>query len=215
MIPVHPEWGITHAPGYVGFTYTDNSLISQGIAYFERFDRYRDIPVSHTLIVSGADECIEAQASGVKRGKLSAYFDNPHTRISFRVPRGWTPELGLRIVASAASRIGDEYDYPLIVSEALAHTWLGNKLNRLLNHLPDRMVSGLCNSPHREICSELVAWALNQQPELHGLGVLSRPLDTINPQQLFEDMTLFQAWRRCSSAASPTPCIRDTTSSHD
>ena len=180
--------------GHIGFTYVPG-LISTSVAYFERWHRHSPIRVTHTLIVSGENECIEAHLDeGVARAPLTKYLDDPACRIFFRQPLGWNPDLGARIAAAAAAKIGCRYNASLILAEAAADTWLGQWINRLLRTWPNRCLSHLLDEPNHWICSQLVAYALAQQPEYRNLGILrDNPLDTIDPQQLFEDPTLFES----------------------
>jgi hypothetical protein len=178
--------------GHIGFTYVPG-WVSAGVAFAERWNRRSTIKVTHTLVVSGASECIEAHIDeGVAKVSLEKYFGDPSCRIFFKRPRGWTPELGARIAASAATQVGCSYNTSLIVAQAAVDTWLGHWCNRLLGAWPDRVLSWALDRQHRWICSQLVAYALAQQPEFRGRGVLSQPLDTIDPQQLFEDDLLWE-----------------------
>src|SRR5579883_2020255 len=87
----------TPAVGHIGFTF-EPGIVSAGVAFAERWNRRGDIKVSHTLVVSGPDEAIEAHIDeGVARVSLDKYLLDPRCRLFFRRPRGWTPELGARI----------------------------------------------------------------------------------------------------------------------
>jgi hypothetical protein len=176
---MRPQFPTDYNIGHIGFTYVPG-FTSAGVAYFERWHRLSKIQVTHALIVSGDNECIEAHLDeGVARVSLDKYFNDPATRIFFRQPRGWTPELGSR------------YNTSLILAEAAGDTWLGYWCNRLLRAWPNRLLSRVLDRPGRWICSQLVAHALAQQPELRNLGILRFPPDTIDPQELFEDQTIF------------------------
>ena len=129
--------------------------------------------------------------TGLSRPTVSKYFNDPATHIFFREPRGWTPELGSRIVAAAAAQLGSRYNTSLILAEAAGDTWLGHWCNRLLRAWPNRLLSRVLDRPGHWICSQLVAHALRQQPELRDLGILRFPPDTIDPQELFDDQTIF------------------------
>jgi len=178
--------------GYIGWTHVPGEL-ADGICYFERWDRVQQIAVSHALVVTGTEFCVEAHWPRVAAAPLANYFNDPKTVIVFRRPRGWTPELGQRIADAAASKVGAKYDLPLILSQLAAHTLCGHYLNKWFNNRPDDYVSRWLDRKDQFICSELAAFALNEQPEFRGKGILSRPLDTINPQELFEDPVLFEA----------------------
>lgn len=80
-------YGDTYKKGYVGFTFYNTSVISNGIAFMTRWARMSEIKVSHALIVTGNNECIEAHMqNGVQRSTLSKYFDAPNCQIFFRKP---------------------------------------------------------------------------------------------------------------------------------
>lgn len=193
-----PLFGANYDTGYIGFTYT-GGLVAAGVAYFERWHRLSDIKVTHALVVSGENECIEAHIDeGVARVSLAKYFDDPQCRIFFRKPRGWNPELGQRIAAAAGTKVGAGYNTGLVVAEAAADTVAGHWLNRLLRDWPHRVLNRWLARPREFICSELAAYALAQQPGFAGQGMLARPLDTIDPQELFEDAVLFEDWVRPS-----------------
>lgn len=178
--------------GFIGFTF-EPGIVSAGVAFAERWNRRGDIKVSHTLVVSGPDECIEAHLDeGVARVSLDKYLGDPNCRIFFRQPRDWNPELGARIASAAATQIGCRYNTSLILAQAAADTWFGHWCNRVLRRWPDRIFSKALDRRGHWICSQLVAYALAQQPEFHERGILCQPLDTIDPQQLFEDDQLFE-----------------------
>lgn len=189
-----PQFGVNYATGFIGFTYT-GGFVAGSVAYFERWNRLGGLKVTHTFVVSGENECVEAHiAEGVARVPLTKYFTDPGCQVFFRQPRGWNPDLGRRIAGAAAAKIGSRYNTSLIVAEAAADTFMGHWFNYLLRSWPNRLLSKVCDRPGQWICSQLVANALAQQPELQGRGVLRLPFDTIDPQQLFEDNTLFEDW---------------------
>jgi hypothetical protein len=59
----------------------------------------------------------------------------------------------------------------------------------------EQNISKLLNNKERWICSELVAYCLDQPP-YEDKGILKDPWDTISPQELFEDPlgALFEPW---------------------
>jgi hypothetical protein len=191
---VKPVWGDNYNFGYIGFTYATTSKVAAGIAYFTRWSR-REIPVSHALVVTGENSCIEAYYGvAIRERPLTDYFDHPKRRIFFRKPVDWTPSLGMRISDCACSKIGHRYATGLIVAQAAANTWLGRLINEWTGGGPDRWVSNRLSREGSMICSQLAAWCLGQQPELHGRGILARPHNTIDPQELFEDDQVFEPW---------------------
>ncbi|HEX3800042.1 MAG TPA: hypothetical protein VH413_15215 [Verrucomicrobiae bacterium] len=179
--------------GYIGFTCAPG-IAYAGIAYAEHWHRLGRVPVTHTFIVTGNNECVEAHIDeGVARVPLDKYLRDPACRTYFRRPRAWTPSLGARIATAAASRIGARYNTSLILAQATADTWLGHWCNRIFRDWPNRVFSQLLNRRDHWICSQLVAYALAQQPEFANNALLRQPLDTIDPQQLFDDQSLYEA----------------------
>lgn len=191
---IAPRFGVNYDMGYIGFTYT-GGLLAAGVAYFERWNRASDIKVTHALVVSGESECIEAHIDeGVACVSMAKYFDDPECRIFFRRPRGWNPELGKRIAAAARAKVGSNYNTGLVVGDAAADTFAGHWLNKLFHDWPHRALNRLLARRSEFICSELAAYALASQPEFMGQGTLASPIDTIDPQELFEDSVLFEDW---------------------
>lgn len=208
VISIQPKFGVNYDIGYAGFTFVGGA-VSDGIAYFERWSRLSDIKVSHALTVSGPNECIEAHmGEGVARAPLSKYFDDPTTQIFFRKPKPWNLSIAHNILLAAASKIGCKYATDLIIAEAAANSLAGHLINEVLHDEPNRVVSDLLADPNAFICSQLVAYALGQQPELKGRGILANPFDTITPQQLFEDPIIFEDWVNASGHGPTLNTIR-------
>jgi hypothetical protein len=67
-----------------------------------------DISVSHVLIVTGENTCIEADAfhNTVKEGTLQHYFDEPHCQIFFRKPQELNDEVAEGIVQALRPEVG-------------------------------------------------------------------------------------------------------------
>ena len=191
-----PVYGDNYRRGYVGFTNNDSNLISRGIAYFTGVGRISDIIATHTLIVTGADECIEAHAGvGVQRSTLSKYFNDETFDIFFRKPKGLNDEIAMKLIARASQEVDSKYDFRLIAAHAAAGTMLGHFLNRLSKGKFEKQIAKLLNNEDYWICSELVAYCLDQSP-YKDKGILKFPWETISPQELFEDPLgeLFEPW---------------------
>jgi hypothetical protein len=193
---IAPVWGDNYCPGYIGFIHhLQPGFVSQGIAYFQGHPAYGDITVTHALVVSGEDECIEAQSSGVKRATLTQYFNDKTCAIVFRKPRNWHPSMGQIIVDEAAQHVGDRYAYTLILAQALSHSKLGRLLNRWWHDKPDAWVSRLLDYGCIEFCSELCAKALKAVPELRNQGILQCEPRMIDVQELFGSKAVFEDWK--------------------
>ena len=192
-----PVFGENYGRGYIGFSHVDGSFVCEGIAYFTRWSRLDDIKVSHALIVIDEEACIEARfRGGVRVAPLDQYFNDSKCRILFRKPLGLTPEIADRIIATAQAEVGCKYDTSLLISQMLAGSFAGRLLKRALGDAPDRMLSRLLDSGDEWVCSEIVAYAMDQQPEYHDHCILSDPDETINPQELFKDDKIFKPWHK-------------------
>ena len=193
---IKPKYRDNYNVGYIGFTFRDKNIISEGIAYFTRWERMSDIKVSHALIVTGKNKCIEAIPEGVVETDLSSYFNDPHTQIFFRKPAGYDEVLGKRIAAAIKNQVGKKYDKWLIAANMLHGSFLGRWVNTMFQGKPDLYVSKLLNDKDKWICSELAAFAMDSQPEFTDKGILEKPDFTIDPQELFEDQTIFTPWHK-------------------
>ncbi|KPJ91175.1 MAG: hypothetical protein AMJ53_12195 [Gammaproteobacteria bacterium SG8_11] len=196
LTSIKPMYGENYNEGYIGFTYYKTNFVCNGIAYFTRWSRVSDIKVSHALIVTGENQCVEATfTKGVVQSDLAHYFDDPTCQIFFKKPNGLTKAIADKIVELAKKEVGTEYDTRLIASQALQGSHIGKLINSIFNGSPDRIVSKLLNNDNCWICSELVAYCLDEQLEYKNKGILSKPNETIDPQELFEDQVIFKAWK--------------------
>jgi len=194
---VSPVYGDNYKPGYIGFTHSDKSVISSGIAHFTRWSRLSDIHVSHVLVVTGENEAVEAVADkGVVKVALSKYFDDPRSRIFFRKPKKLTNEIGARIAGTALAQVGARYDHLLLAAQVLEGSFLRRWIYSAFRETPDHFVGRLLNRDDRWICSELAAYCLDAQPEYADRGVLAKPHHAIDPQELFEDPEIFSSWKQ-------------------
>ena len=193
---VTPEYGVHYREGYIGFTYPSDHIFAKGTAWFTRWDKMSDIIVTHALLVTGENECIEAVGTGVRKGDLQSYFDDPHCQIFFRKPKGLNADIAARLKAKAEPEIGKAYDNDLITGAAASGSFLGHLINRITGGRAEELLGRLLNDENKWICSELVAYCLDAQPEYHDKGVLAAPDATINPQELFEDDIIFAPWKK-------------------
>ncbi len=201
---IPPSFGDNYKPGYIGFTHSDKSLVSQGIAHFSRWSRLSDIHVSHVLIVTGENEAVEAVADkGVVKIPLSKYFEDPHTRIFFRKPKKLTNDLAARIAGTALTQVGARYDHLLLAAQVLEGSFLRRWIYSAFREAPDHFVGRLLNRDDRWICSELASYCLDAQPEYADKGILAKPHHAIDPQEFFEDQELFAAWKQEPPSKKP------------
>lgn len=200
IVSVEPKFGDNYCIGYSGFTYRPGNMVSKGIAYFTRWNRMREIRVSHVFIVSGEDERIDAQMEdGVQRRGLQELFAEPGILVFFRKPKDFSLEIGSRIAASAAKLVGAKYDKNLMKAHALAGTLGGRLFGRLVKRLADRelieVLADVFDDPTTYICSEAAAFAMDDQPEYHDKGILALCDAAISPQRLFEDDVIYEEWK--------------------
>jgi hypothetical protein len=194
---VEPKYGVNYNAGYIGFTFHDKTFLSNGIAYFTRWERLNQIRVSHVFIVACKTDCIQARwKGGVHVARLAEFFDDQTCQVFFRKPKGFTEDLGQRIVYTAASQVGKRYDGSLLFSEAIDGSFVGRILKRIYGESFHEALAKLLNSKEQWICSELAAYALDEQPEFRDKGCLAKPNEIISPQELFEDETIFDDWKQ-------------------
>jgi hypothetical protein len=191
-----PDYGSNYGKGYIGFTYSDSNFVSEGIAYFTRWARMSQIRVSHALIVSDENECIEAHMNGgVQISRLSKYFEDKHCQIFFRKPVRLSPAVADAIVQSAKSQVGCSYDISLIAGHAIPNTFIGRVIDKRFGGNSESLLCKFLNHENQWICSELAAYCLDEQHNYHDNGILKANVETISPQELFEDPFIFEAWK--------------------
>lgn len=196
-----PLYGVNYNKGYIGFTFNNASFISEGIAYFTRWDRLSDIPVSHALVVIDENTCIEAiMGQGVRKNSLDRYFWDNHTHIFFRKPMSINENVADEIAQTAEKEIGATYANNLIVNDMIRSTFLGHLLDELSH---DSIFDGLSMVLDKDgsfICSELAAYCLKSAKSwvYNNVSILSRPAAAITPQSLFSDNVIFEQWKNIS-----------------
>ena len=199
IVSVKPQFGVNYKVGYIGFTFTDNNFISNGIAWFTRWEKGEntDVPklnLSHCFIVDSENECIEATENGVVTSPLTKYFNNPHAHVSFRKPIGLTELTGHLMALDVSHQLGKPYDYVLIVGHAIDDTFLGKLFDKITDDKSREFITWVFSTKGRFICSELVAAAMRNRPEYAGKGVLVHPPYSIDPQGLFQSKEIFSPW---------------------
>ena len=180
--------------GWVGFVHSTGQLLSEGIAYLTRRDKKGGVTVTHTFLVTGTNECVEANLPvGVVTSDLAEeYLGREDRLVLFRKPRGLTPAAARRLVARAKAEVGAKFDYGAFAAEGLTDSFLGHLVDSLLGGKPKKLLAGLLHRKGRFVCSELVAYCLRKEPRYRNKGVLARPPGILTPQELFEDGELFE-----------------------
>jgi hypothetical protein len=191
--PARPEFGKDYDLGWVGFV-RGHTHLSTAIAYLTRRDKSGDIGVTHSFIVTGPDEIVEANfPAGVVTSSLAeSYLDRDDGRVIFRRPKGLTPALARRVVRRAKAEVGAKFDTAGLVVEGLGGTFLGHLINSLFGDKPKELVAGLLHEKGQWVCSDLVIYCFRDEPKYRGKGAVAKPVGTVSPQTLFEDEELFE-----------------------
>jgi hypothetical protein len=207
---LEPAYGDNYKPGFLGFTQTGSSMLSVGIAHFTRWSRLSDIHISHVLVVTGENECVEAVAGkGVVKSTLDRYFADSKTQIFFRKPRKCTQALGQRIAETALSQAGTKYETLLTVAQLLDGSFLRRWMMSHFRESPDHFIGHLLNRDNRWIAAELAAYCLDCQPEYADKGILAKHRHAISPQELFEDGEIFANWNADPEEGPKPPAARE------
>jgi hypothetical protein len=190
--PARPEFGKDYDLGWVGFIHGP-SLLSAAISYITRRDKAGDTVVTHSFLVTGPDECVEANfpAGVVASGLAESYFDKD-VGVIFRRPRGLTKAAARRVVKRAKAELGAPFDTVGMVAEGLGGTFLGHVLNAVFGDVPKKRAAELLHEKGKWVCCDLVIHCLQGEPKYRGKGVLAEPVGTVSPQTLFEDEGLFE-----------------------
>ena len=201
---------MNYKTGYIGFLNKGADVTSLGIAYFTGWDIISDIHVTHTLIVAGEDQCIEADMvnNTVKVCTISKYFNDPNCQIFFRKPILFNDAVGYAIAHKASLEVGKQYDFGAILTQGLSGSFPGRMLDRLLTGKFEELLGNLLNHADKWICSELVAYTLDEQLLYRDKGILKSPNCTISPQELFQDSEIFAPWKK--SEPSETKAVTET-----
>lgn len=188
-----PEFGKDYDLGWVGFVHGP-TLLSAGIAYLTRRDKASDIGVTHSFLVTGPAECVEANFPvGVVTSDLAeSYLDRDGGKVIFRKPRGLTSAIARRVVKRAKAEVGARFDTIGMAAEGLGGTFLGHLLNSLLGDKPKKLAAKLLHEKGRWVCCDLVIYCFREEPKYRGKGVLAQPVGIVSPQTLFEDEELFE-----------------------
>lgn len=177
-----------YGPGWIGFSYRDNNIISQGIAFFTR-EEYEGIVPSHAFIVRDKDTIIEATLPEVKTTPIKKYFDDPHVVVFFKKPVDLIPQGSSDIVFQAMLHVGREYDTSLF-----GYYLLRTVLRLLGKWEPFKDKPAWFDSPDQWICSELVAYCLKAIEKYANLFPLSEYHPSkVDPLMLFRS-EIFKEW---------------------
>lgn len=196
-----PQYGVNYNAGYIGFLYKDTSLTSKGISYFIDSEDYWQIPVTHVLVVTGKNNCVEAVSGrGVILSDLEKYFCDEHTLVFFKKPRNLDEVVASEIVQTAENEVSTNYADNLIVNDLMRETFMGQLLEELGSDKVFDALSMTLNKESSFRCSELAAYCLKSTESwpYNTSGILSKPVSTITPESLFCDREIFEDWKTIS-----------------
>ncbi len=200
-----PTFGWNYAPGYSAFTVRQKDFVAAGIQWFERWDALPDVPSpSHTFLLTGRDETIEAFGNGVHYGSLRAYLQDPNVALLVRRPKGWSPMMGEFLIGQAQVHLGEHYGYGLIAAHAVVNTYVGHLLTKLTGGWFERVVTRALDARQQEVCSELMARVLGAWPGFTGLEVVQHPA-TVKPVELFRDRELYEPPEQATELVDVVP----------
>ena len=193
---IKPVYGKNYDRGFVFGTNKMDDFVHAGIAYFQRWERMDILKCQHVGLVVDENTIIQAHVGiGVHEASISTLFDDPCTQVFFRKPKGLTSEMANRIVGTASMHLGQDYDKSLILAHAANGTFLGRLASKMTDGASERALCEWLDDPFQWICSELVADALDTQPELKDQGILALPDCAIKPQELISDEIIYEQWK--------------------
>jgi hypothetical protein len=197
-----PAFGKDFDVGWIGFVHSAGQVLSEGIAYLTRRDKKGGVTVTHTFLVTGPNECVEANLPvGVVISDVEKeYLSRDDRLVLFRKPHKLTPAVARRLAARAVAQVGAKFDYGGFAALGVSDTFLGHLVDSLLGGGPKTLLSELLHQQGRYVCSDLVAYCLRREPRYREKGVLARPPGILTPQELFEDDELFEPLPRPAAA---------------
>lgn len=188
-----PQFGVNYDVGFDGFTSRTKDFIAAGINWFANWDAIPGVPpVSHTFKIVGDDLTIEAFGDGVRYGKLSDYLNDQTCALLVRRPKGWTPELGARMVEETKYHLGEKYNYFLIVMLAISNSYLGRWIDKKFDGKFSIWLTDWADNAKSNICSSLVARVNGAMPEYEGKSVLANPPFKVMPVMLCGDPVIYE-----------------------
>jgi hypothetical protein len=187
-----PEFGRDFGLGWVGFVHSP-TVLAQAIAAVTLPDREGDVIASHAFVVTGPDECVEANLpDGVVLSRLrEAYLDRDDRWVVFRRPRGLTEDAARRVAERARAQVGTKFDFGGFAATAVAGSFVGQLLQTLGGEASRDALAGLLHQRGRFFCNDLIAFCLRPEPPYAGIDILRRPPGTVSPQALFEADEVF------------------------
>jgi hypothetical protein len=191
MKSVEAKFNSNYKPGYIGFSYRDDNILSRGISFFTKVEA-DDIVVTHSFVVYDDLIVLEAGLHGVVLTRLKPKLDDPATKVFFKKPTGWTPDIGQAIAANALSHVGQPYAISLF--PAFVVRWIYRYLYK--SPPPFLKRPAIFDDPDSWVCSELVADAMYSVSNYNKLPPLSEiHISRISPIDLFNSDQLFTPWR--------------------
>jgi len=184
-----------YGPGYVFFSFTTNSIISDGIALFTAGERTSGIKVAHCGVIDHDGQCIEAVADDKKKVVRSnfrkEYLENENRVVFLKKPAGLNDANAEIFIELCEQHIGKNYAYSGIFG-SFVFTCLsfGYRLAPWLRRLKNPF-----NADSELFCSELVSEGMRDSRVIGEHGVLVWHPTNIYPQTLFEDISIWVPWK--------------------
>ena len=173
---VQPIYGQDYAPGFSGFSYYEDNILSSGISWMEtieeaqlfllklnesyspKFDKTPlGRPASHGFRVVNKTTLIESSVNGVEYSHdLQERINDPRLRLVFREPRRLNELAISQMLAYGAKLEGQEkpYDYTGLLGAALRIISPLSKLFPIFNRLPNPLsLNGLYCTAFDADCS--------------------------------------------------------------
>lgn len=158
FVQIKPIYGINYRAGQIYCCYEIGSTISGGISWFSY--KTGDTPelekISHVGVCIGEGRGVSAQPQGIDIENLNNIFNDPKRRIFFVEPV-LLDTLGAEpLVQGIINRIGEKYDWKLILGFGIVNSWFGKMLS-------DRIkaeILRIFNCKGRAVCSEVLAQEL-------------------------------------------------------
>jgi hypothetical protein len=174
--------------GYIGFVYDNNCLLSKIIAYATKSERVNNIKISHVFLIISQNKCIEVDAikNKVVESHLNKYINNKRYQVFLRKPINLTDDVANSIVFTAKNQLGKKYNKRKIIQYAIGNSIFGKFIGGIFTNSKNIKAEGDC----RWICSDFIAYCLNQQSEYKEKGVLKNNI--VTPQSLFADAVVFE-----------------------
>jgi hypothetical protein len=191
IVQQQPNYLVNYGPGWTGFVSRRDNFVSEGINWFSRWDELSHVPISHCFKIIDRDLIVEALASGVVRGSLSVYLNDPDIALLVRRPIMLSDILTKLLCQNALEHLGEPYNKELIAALAIGETYLGRAANWFTRGWLQRRLAITADERNTWTCSKLEATTLHITPFNNLRGIMELPPCLVKPIDLFEDIHVF------------------------